>query len=104
MNRKSYKSSWYLKNKDRIQKKHKDYYYQLKQLVLKEYGEKCQLCNSIENLEFDHKFGFGTLHRRLDSSPRSIIFFLRKQGFPKDRFRLLCRKCNVEEYWRRKTL
>lgn len=75
--------------------------------VLAAYGGKCSCpgCTITEPafLEVDHIYNDGADHRReiCGGNSRSGIRFytwLRKHGFPKDRFQLLCRNCNGAKY------
>ena len=67
--------------------------------VLEAYGGKCECCNESipEFLGIDHINNDGAQHRResgLHGGGR-LYYWLRKNGFPKDRFRLLCHNCNL---------
>lgn len=74
---------------------------ELRKEAIAAYGSKCACC-SVGNYEFlcvDHTFGdgaehrIGTKRRRLAGTP--LLRWLRKNGYPKDRFRLLCWNCNM---------
>lgn len=68
------------------------------------YGGKCECCSEsrIEFLQLDHKFNDGAEERRLMSrnpKDKSNAIYklhrrLRRQGFPRDRYQLLCANCN----------
>ncbi len=60
--------------------------------ILDEYGGTCACCGESrrEFLAIDHIFGGGQRDRR----GARLYQRLRRQGFPKDRYRLLCHNCN----------
>jgi len=61
------------------------------------YGGKCCCCGECEPmfLELDHTNGGGTKHRTLiGRSSKTLYSLLKRQGFPKDEYRLLCANCN----------
>lgn len=72
--------------------------------VLEAYGSKCACCGETEILflQVDHKNNDGNLHRKeLKEKTKSknysgtrFYIWLRQQGFPKDKFQLLCANCN----------
>jgi hypothetical protein len=73
----------------------------LKLEVIFAYGEKCACCseNQVEFLTIDHIDGGGAQHRRKISkaqraSSDTLYRWLKKNGFPKDNFQLLCFNCN----------
>lgn len=82
--------------------KHPDYHRKLcrrryayfKNLLLEAYGRKCECCNETieEFLTLDHINGDGNLER-LQFGNR-LYAKVAKEGFPKDRYRLLCFNCN----------
>lgn len=79
----------------------------LRQDILTAYGRRCQCpgCDVTEEefLSIDHIYDDGATHRRALSSSgddRSCVgstfyAWLRRNGFPKDRFQLLCMNCNM---------
>lgn len=70
----------------------------LRERVLDEYGRRCACCGETtpEFLGIDHIYNDGEAHRReLKGYGRSIYRWLAINGFPKDRFQLLCHNCNV---------
>jgi hypothetical protein len=71
--------------------------------VIEAYGAKCQCpgCDEdhIEFLALDHIHGGGNAHRksltgRSHGAGDKVYRWLKRQGFPKDSFRLLCHNCN----------
>jgi len=64
-------------------------------LVIENYGGKCECCGEsfYEFLTIDHKDNSGAKHRE-EIGINTIYFWLVKNDYPKDRFRLLCHNCN----------
>lgn len=65
--------------------------------VLIAYGCRCAYCGeaNTDQLQIDHVFGDGKDHRvEFGGANRMLYYWLKKHGFPKDRFQLLCRVCN----------
>jgi hypothetical protein len=62
------------------------------------YGNKCACCGEIEQdfLTIDHVNGDGARHRKNSSEARTndIYRLIIREGFPKDKYQLLCRNCN----------
>lgn len=71
----------------------------LREVVIKEYGGKCECCgeSAPEFLSIDHIFGGGKEHYRQENirGGTGIYGWLKRNGFPRDRFRLLCHNCNM---------
>jgi hypothetical protein len=66
--------------------------------VLREYGHACACCgeSAQEFLALDHIFNDGGEHRREIKRAGSRTYaWLKRNGFPKDRFQLLCHNCNM---------
>ena len=64
-------------------------------LVLEKYGGKCKCCGETELkfLEIDHVNNDGAAHRNRGSW--WIVDYLKKRGYPKKGFQLLCSNCNM---------
>lgn len=66
--------------------------------VIVAYGGKCVCCGEAAEafLTVDHINGGGRAHLRSIKRTPGLHFYiwLKKQGFPKDQFRLLCMNCN----------
>jgi hypothetical protein len=58
---------------------------------------KCECCGETrqEFLAVDHIHGGGKADRARFSSSGSFYFWLIQQGFPRDKYRLLCHNCNT---------
>lgn len=62
------------------------------------YGNKCACCGEDrpQFLSLDHINGDGGEHRRRIGGATVLIYRdVKKQGYPKDRYRLLCFNCNM---------
>lgn len=74
----------------------------LRKEVIAAYGGRCSCCNEDrqEFLAIDHVFGDGCKERKqLNIRGGDFHRWLRKQGYPKDRYRLLCHNCNQAIGW-----
>jgi hypothetical protein len=70
----------------------------VRQETFEAYGNKCDCCGETEQifLSIDHIEGGGTKHlKELGGGGYIFYLWLRRQGFPKDKFRLLCANCQV---------
>ncbi len=90
-------SAHYWRNRETILAKKKAADRALKVEVAAAYGGKCECCGEthIEFLTIDHTDGGGAAHRRATGKGRRIYADLKAQGFPRDRYRLLCLNCNI---------
>ena len=88
---------WYEQNRDRQLIKEKEYLARLRSEVLAAYGGKCECCGeaTIEFLCIDHVNGDGKQDRKRGRVGRAMYLHLIREGFPKDRYRLLCHNCNM---------
>ena len=86
---------WYSKARQKIISRSKEAARVLRSEVLAAYGGKCACCDETapEFLHVDHIYGGGGEHRR-EMNGASIYPWLKRRGFPKDQFRLLCVNCN----------
>ena len=107
-----YKQHWASQNKERLQKKHQEYYIlradrfraasrdcnrRLKIRVIEAYGGKCQCCgeSQIEFLTIDHINGGGTADRQSERGYGSHFYrWLERNDYPIDEFQCLCYNCN----------
>lgn len=96
-----YFRDWYDKNgnRERYNKLAKDKYTALKIECFKAYGNKCSCCGekTLEFLTLDHIGGRAERVPR-DKRKHKYGYYeygrLKKLGFPKDKYRLLCMNCN----------
>jgi len=64
--------------------------------IIAAYGGCCSVCgvSDYEFLTVDHIAGDGKADRDAGLFGRKLYMWLRRNGFPKDRYRLLCMNCN----------
>ena len=64
-----------------------------------EYGGKCQCCGEkeVRFLTIEHLNGGGSDERRRlgSNNQRSLLAHIKKQGYPEDKYALLCFNCNL---------
>lgn len=96
---------YYDRNPARTCAKQKAWRTALREQTLVAYGCRCACCGETtpEFLAIDHIFNDGTEHRQRSGRrlTGSILYlWLRNNGYPKDRFQLLCHNCNqTKEYY-----
>ena len=94
-----YQAKWRRKNREKLNKRNAEhariYSKILREGVIKEYGKKCRCCGviEIEFLTIDHINGGGNKHRK-EIGESNMYKWLKKQGFPKEGFQILCMNCN----------
>jgi len=86
-------------NRDKCNETARKYNKSLRELVLKEYGNKCNCCGEAyaEFLTVDHINNDGAEHRKNLGSKSMLYKWLKKNNFPKDNFQLLCMNCNFSK-------
>lgn len=86
---------WRGKNPHKSKEYNGKYFPRRRQELLREYGNKCNCCGETNQdlLQLDHIYNDGAKERREDKS-RHIHLRLKRLGFPKDRYQLLCANCN----------
>ena len=64
--------------------------------MLEAYGSKCECCGEAERmfLQLDHIDGGGTKERKEFRNVEYLMLDLKKRGWPKEKYRLLCANCN----------
>jgi hypothetical protein len=70
---------------------------EIKKEVMDSYGGKCECCgiNDLDVLTIDHIYGGGKAHcEEIGGGGSTLYRWLRKKGYPKDKFRCLCINCN----------
>jgi hypothetical protein len=88
---------WQKKNRDKcnlISKRTSD---KLRKDVIAGLGGVCTCCGekNFKFLTLDHLYGGGKGHRKLRGGNNSRIYRdVRDEGFPKDKYRVLCYNCN----------
>ena len=91
---------YYAKKRSEILAKKREQGRRAKAEIIVAYGGKCECCGEAthEFLTIDHRNGDGAAHRReLGKKAKGRHFYreLKRLGFPRDRFRLLCFNCNI---------
>jgi len=72
--------------------------------MIKDYGGKCIDCGitDVDVLDIDHIKNNGAEHRRKKLYGYNLYRYLKKRGFPKDDYQLLCRNCNWKKELKRR--
>jgi hypothetical protein len=88
---------WRERNRPLVMKHKFNYRQLLRMQVLEAYGGRCACCgeSTPEFLGVDHIYNDGAKHRKEVGSGSAFYSWLRKRGFPKDGFQLLCHNCNL---------
>jgi hypothetical protein len=77
----------------------KESYQRLRDAVIAAYGGKCVCCGIDDHivLDLDHIHGGGTKHLKAIGG---LLWYrqVRDEGFPRDKYQLLCRNCNWAKY------
>jgi hypothetical protein len=69
--------------------------------TLEIYGGKCACCGEREEsfLTIDHIHGDGNKHRReVGNNSISVLQAIRREGYPKDKYQVLCFNCNRSKF------
>lgn len=84
-------------NKAKRNSYQKKFFAKLRREVISAYGGKCVCCGETEIgfLSIDHIDGNGAAHRREIGLGNTVYCWLKRHGFPKDNFRILCYNCNL---------
>ena len=90
---------YYERHKEQVHMRKIDWTRQLKEEVIQEYGGKCACCgeDTYEFLTIDHIHGGGAEHKRQMKAAgigQNLYRWLKKNGYPKEDFQLLCMNCN----------
>lgn len=93
---KASRKTFYEENNKEIRAKESLARWILRLEIIAGYGGVCECCgeSSPEFLTIDHVGGGGRADRNLSGGPKSVYKRLKKLGFPKNGFRLLCYNCN----------
>lgn len=85
--------------RDKYRQAHPDFRRRIRQEVLEAYGASCACCGETtpQFLAVDHIHNDGATHRKELGTKAGSGFYLwlKREGFPKDRFQLLCHNCNL---------
>ena len=88
--------AWYDANYERVKSRRRLYGRQEKLRFIAAYGGKCECCGETnpEFLSLDHISGGGQADRATRGTGEYLYRAVRKEGYPKDKYRLLCLNCN----------
>lgn len=88
------------KNKEQIKTKGREYQ-RLKRVSMRRelidaYGGECACCGESEPLflDLDHINNDGNAHRKRGARSLALLYEIKREGWPKDKYRLLCCNCN----------
>ncbi len=92
-----YRRKYYLKHKKEICLKTTKRNVELRMEMIKRLGGKCACCGekNKEFLTLDHIKGGGRKEYKKATGPIAIYRQVKKEGFPKDKYRILCWNCNA---------
>ncbi len=94
-----YQAKYRAKNPEETRRIRREANRQLRLRVINAYGGRCVCCGegTFEFLSIDHTYNDGAAHRKEPgmSGGNTTCFWLQRNGFPKDRFQLLCHNCNL---------
>src|SRR5688572_13317459 len=95
---KVYMAQWRARHRLRLAAKEKEKRLALRQEVLAAYGGACVCCGETitQFLAIDHIDGKGAEHRRRHglATSTSMYAWLKRNGFPRDNYQVLCHNCN----------
>jgi 5'(3')-deoxyribonucleotidase len=89
---------YYHNNKEKCREKSSGYRQELRNEFLTEYGGVCSCCGEANQslLTVQHIKGGGNKHRRdVGGTSTGVLYDLKKRGWPKDDFEILCFNCNM---------
>ncbi len=87
---------WQKKHKKKMNIVRNRHYKKLRETVLDAYGGKCKKCGFKDKrvLQIDHIDGGGSKERKI-MSPRQLLFYLKRNNFPREKYQVLCANCNA---------
>lgn len=96
MTRKLYCKQYYQVHKEKLKAYMRTYAKTLFTQMIETYGGKCKCCGitEITFLSLEHVNKDGAKHRREKGCGLGTYLDLRKRGFPKDGYTVLCMNCN----------
>lgn len=101
LSRRNKARAWYRANPEIGKERAKNYRKQLRKQFLLEYGGQCICCGEQEPafLTLEHKKRDGAKHRKLvGNNSVSVLEDLKRRGWPKDDYTILCFNCNRASY------
>ena len=87
---------WRKNNRERANFLCKKSQYKCRVETIKAYGGKCKCCGEteIKFLSIDHVNNNGKEDRKLHGGGTKFYFYLRRMGYPKKGYQILCYNCN----------
>ncbi len=91
-----YHKKYYMKNRVSKIVASREYSRLIRKTLVEGYGGKCECCGDdhMEFMAIDHMHGGGRAEVKKLGGARQFYRYLIKNGFPKDKYRLLCHNCN----------
>ena|ERR1022692_131008 len=91
---------WRKNNPEKHQIQYKRKAAKLRREIIDAYGGKCVCCGEANPyfLTIDHVENNGRNHRK-QIGESNVYRWLRAQGFPKDKYQLMCANCNCSKGW-----
>lgn len=88
---------YYADNREKRLKYTNERRWEQRKLIIEAYGGKCVCCGETEFkfLSLDHIHGGGTKERREGISGFTQYLNIIRNGFPKDKYQILCYNCNM---------
>lgn len=92
---------WYKKSSKTICERQRQYRRKCKEELVAAYGGKCFCCGekAIEFLTIEHTQKDGAKHRREIGGTNRMHSWLKKNGYPKDGYSILCFNCNAADFY-----
>jgi hypothetical protein len=87
------------KNREKIRKYQNGWHLNFKKILVDAYGGKCSCCgeSEIRFLTLEHKNRGGSAHRKQVGGGRNVYQDVKRQGYPKDKYEILCFNCNCSQ-------
>lgn len=91
----AYYKTYYKTKQKQLRVAYKKWHNAIKEEVFNAYGNRCVCCGETkkEFLTIDHINNDGREHREKVGA-QGVYLDIKKQGFPKDKYRILCMNCN----------
>jgi len=101
-----YMVSWRARNPEKVRAYGRDRWEGLREIMFANLGRQCTCCGIDEPafLTLDHVNGDGQAHRKSLGGPGAsyhVYEDARRQGWPRERYQVLCWNCNLARRWGR---
>lgn len=96
----SYQRKYFHEHREEFANRMKTYRDRIRLEMIEAYGGRCICCGEIEPafLTIDHIHGSDKKHGQNGRSGGSLLGELKRQGWPKEGYQLLCWNCNTAKY------